>query len=347
MRLLNIVGARPQFIKHSVMQKQFQHYGIEEILVHTGQHCDDMMSSVFFETLQINPPHYHLKSVSLGAMLEALKKELADCDFDAVLVYGDTTSTLAGALYAKERKKLLVHIEAGLRSYDMQMPEEINRVLTDRIADFLFAPTEIALNNLKLEGFWGDRGKGCAYWGGDVMEDAFRFYSKSAICPDGLETSGDFVVCTMHRQSNVDDRQRLEFLLQGLGELQEQIVLPLHPRTLHKIQTFDLTIPTNCVMLPPQGYFEMLWLLQNAKAVITDSGGLQKEAFFAGKPCLVLRDCSEWMELVQKQASILLGNETLPQAYQRMLGLQVAPLDLYGGGKSVDRILSTLKANIR
>lgn len=321
MRVLSIVGARPQFIKHAVIQRKFKEYGISEVLLHTGQHFDLNMSEIFFESLHLSPPQIHLQipttsSLSqLSAMLELMQEKLKGERFDYVLVYGDTTSTLSGSLFAKEMGYALVHIEAGLRSYDMRMPEERNRIVCDHLSDVLFAPNQSAVENLQKEGI-----KGEVVLSGDVMEEGFEVFLPLACKPSEVEIPSEFIFCTLHRQSNVDDEQRLEFLLNGLGEVSGQtpIVLALHPRTKRRIEEFALTLPKNLIILPPQGYLQTLWLISHSQMVFSDSGGVQKEAGFGGKKCLVLREVSEWVELVESGACELLGERGILEAYQEM-----------------------------
>lgn len=347
MRILSIIGARPQFIKHAIMQKALIENGIEEILVHTGQHFDATMSDVFFQSLQMRKPDYYLGKKSLEGMLKELKK--IEAKFDCVLVYGDTTSTLAGALYAKEVNKFLIHIEAGLRSYDMQMPEERNRVLTDRLSDLLFVPTKQALDNLNKEGF-GGKGFGRVVLSGDIMQDSFEYFIHFALPPKGLDEEQEFILCTLHRQSNVDCKERLEFLIDGLNAIsqEQKIIFPLHPRVAKRLREFEIELSNQIVVLPPQGYLQTLWLLKNAQKVLTDSGGLQKEAFFAKKQALILRDVSEWVELAECGACELLGQREVYKAYKEMGEFggvkRDLSIDLYGGGKSVEKIVETLKA---
>lgn len=321
MRVLSIVGARPQFIKHAVIQRKFREYGISEILLHTGQHFDLNMSKIFFENLSLTPPQIHLQTPStsslsqLSYMLSSMQERLEGESFDYVLVYGDTTSTLAGSLFAKENGFALAHIEAGLRSFDNSMPEERNRVICDHLSDILFAPNLSALQNLQKEGVRGE-----VVVSGDIMEEGFSLFLPMAQKPLDVEIPSNFIFCTLHRQSNVDDKARLEFLLQGLDEVSRQIpiILSLHPRTQKNIQNFSLSLPSNLIILPPQGYLQTLWLISHSQMVFTDSGGVQKEASFGGKKCLVLREVSEWVELVESGVCELLGERSIPKAYKEI-----------------------------
>lgn len=321
MRVLSIVGARPQFIKHAVIQRKLSEYGISEVLLHTGQHFDLNMSEIFFESLHLTPPQIHLQIPAssplsqLSMMLELMQERLKEESFDYVLVYGDTTSTLAGSLFAKEKGYALVHIEAGLRSFDLRMPEERNRIVCDCLSDVLFAPNQTAVENLAKEGI---RGK--VVLSGDVMEEGFELFLPMAHKPSDAEIPSKFIFCTLHRQSNVDNQQRLEFLLDGLSKVAEEIaiVLALHPRTKKRILEFGLVLPKNLIVIPPQGYLQTLWLISHSQMVFSDSGGVQKEAGFGGKKCLVLREVSEWVELVESGACELLGDRSIPEAYEEI-----------------------------
>lgn len=342
MRVLTILGARPQFIKHAIVQKKMHIFGFQETLLHTGQHFIPSMSEIFFQELDISPPHLCLNIerrdslLQLSAMLEQMHQRLKGQIFDYVLVYGDTTSTLAGSLFARDRGFPLVHIEAGLRSGDLGMPEERNRLVCDHFANLLFAPTQKALENLKNENI-----KGEAFLSGDVMQESFLHFLPRAKEP--LEPlPQDFILCTLHRQSNVDHQMRLQFLLDGLGSIDQAVVLPLHPRTQQKIKDFGLSLSKNIISIPPQGYLQTLWLIAHASCVLTDSGGLQKEAYFAKKKCLVLREASEWSELIEHRACELLGERSIQEALIALSPFSAPPF-LYGEGKSVEMILSTLK----
>lgn len=308
MRVVTIVGARPQFVKAAVISRAFKAMGIDEKIIHTGQHFDQNMSDVFFTEMQIPKPEYNLDIHGLshgamtGRMLEKIEEILILEKPDVVLVYGDTNSTLAAALAAKKIHIPIAHVEAGLRSFNMRMPEEVNRILTDRISSLLYAPTEQAVKNLKAEGF--DNFNTNIEVVGDVMYDAALFYAAQIKEPI-KET--DFFLCTLHRAENTDDLDRLRSLVEGLNEIHKKskVKLPLHPRTAAIIEKNN--IPLEVDTIPPQGYLEMIQLLKNCKAVITDSGGLQKEAFFFKKPCITMRDQTEWVELVDNGYNVLVG----------------------------------------
>ncbi|ALU75361.1 UDP-N-acetyl glucosamine 2-epimerase [Tenacibaculum dicentrarchi] len=307
-KIVTILGARPQFVKGAVLSRVIKnHREIEEVIVHTGQHFDANMSAVFFDEMQIPKPKYNLNINGLnhgamtGQMLEKIEEILIAEKPDAIVVYGDTNSTVAGALSAKKLHIKVVHIEAGLRSYNMQMPEEINRIITDRIADLLSCPTQVAIDNLKQEGF--DNLAIKIEQHGDIMKDAVEFYGafseeKSTVIADLNLTKNEFVLATIHRQENTDDKQKLTNVFLGLEEINKskKVVMPLHPRTKKMLDVYGLK--PNITFINPVGYFDMLELLKNCNLVVTDSGGLQKEAFFNKKYCIIAREETEWTELV-------------------------------------------------
>jgi UDP-GlcNAc3NAcA epimerase len=316
MKLLTVIGARPQFIKAATVSRVVaDRDDVHEVIVHTGQHYDANMSDVFFDELAIPKPDHHLgigggsHGQMTGRQLEAIEEVLLKEKPDTVLVYGDTNSTLAGALASVKLHIPVAHVEAGLRSFNRKMPEEINRILTDHAADMLFAPTQTAVANLSKEGI--DDGK--VYLVGDVMYDAAMFYRARAKKPawfDDLPVEeGEFVLATIHRAENTDDPERLTNIIAGLGDTGRPIILPLHPRTRAKLADHGVVPAKNIVVVDPVGYLEMVWLEMNCIAVATDSGGVQKEAFFHGKPCITLRDETEWVELVTSGWNTLVGAE--------------------------------------
>lgn len=316
-KIVTILGARPQFVKGAVLSRIIKKYNeVEEVIVHTGQHFDENMSAVFFNEMQIPKPKYNLNINGLshgamtGQMLEGIEKVLEKEKPEVVVVYGDTNSTLAGALAAKKMHIKIVHIEAGLRSFNMQMPEEVNRIVTDRIANLLSCPTNVAVENLKKEGF--DTLPVHIEQHGDIMKDAVEFYGKfskekSTIISDLKLNKGEFVLATIHRQENTDNEQKLKEVFLALEEINKtkKVVLPLHPRTKMKLELYN--IKSTIVFIKPVGYFDMLELLKNCNLVITDSGGLQKEAFFNKKYCIVTREQTEWVELVNHYYAKLAG----------------------------------------
>jgi UDP-GlcNAc3NAcA epimerase len=319
-KIVTILGARPQFVKAAVLSRVISnHQDLEEIIVHTGQHYDSNMSAVFFEEMQIPNPKYNLKVNGLGhgamtgQMMEKIEEILLIEKPEAVVIYGDTNSTIAGALTAKKLHIKVIHIEAGLRSFNMKMPEEVNRILTDRISDLLLCPTSSAIDNLKNEGF--DELSNLVVNCGDIMKDAVVYYShtseeKSSIISDLNLVSNEFVLATIHRQENTEDITKLKAIFEGLERISKtkQVVLPLHPRT--KKILIDNALTYNLKFIDPIGYFDMLELLKNCNLVITDSGGLQKEAFFNKKNCIIAREETEWVELLDNGFARIVGSNS-------------------------------------
>lgn len=354
-RILTIIGARPQFIKASVVSKAIvQADGLEEILLHTGQHFDANMSDIFFNQLAIPKPDIQLDihggshGEMTGRMLIEIEQALLTHKPDRVLVYGDTNSTLAGALAAAKLHIPVAHVEAGLRSFNMRMPEEVNRILTDQISDILFCPTQTALDNLEQEGFAAKSAQVLNV--GDVMQDSALFFAKSAVAPKGFDMLDGFILTTLHRAENTDDPLRLAAIVDALNSIHRSVapvLLPLHPRTRRVIAKAGLTLDVQ--IIDPVGYLEMIWLLQRCGLVLTDSGGVQKEAFFFGKACVTMRDQTEWVELVDVGANELVGADSnlIIQAVTRNLNRIVADnAQLYGGGQSALRIATHLLREI-
>jgi UDP-GlcNAc3NAcA epimerase len=352
-KIVTVVGARPQFIKAATISR------INEIIVHTGQHFDRNMSEVFFEEMKIPVPKYNLSINQLthgamtGRMLEGIEKVCLDEKPDLILVYGDTNSTLAGALAAKKLNIPVAHVEAGLRSFNMTMPEEINRILTDRISDFLYCPSEAAINNLKREGF--DNYPSKFILSGDVMYDAALFYHnlshkivKSAFTND--YNKGDFVLCTLHRQENTDNLNNLTSIIEAINEmsLKIRIVLPLHPRTAALVKKQNIKIKAD--VIEPLSYFQMLIMLENCSFVMTDSGGLQKEAYFFNKFCITFRQETEWTELVDLGVNFLTGpdHRKIVDAWHKIeAGRKIeSQLKIYGDGKAAEQIVNHLLSGI-
>ncbi len=353
MKILTIVGARPQFIKAGALSREFKKYPeIKESILHTGQHHDENMSEVFFREMEIPKPDFNLEVHGLshgamtGRMLEGIEKVILDQKPDYVLVFGDTNSTLAGALAASKLHVKVVHIEAGLRSFNMNMPEEVNRILTDRISNWLFCPTETAIKNLEKEGFqhFDLKVNLC----GDVMQDASLFYAQKAsnAILDKLNlSSGYYVLSTIHRAENTDDKGRLSEIVSALNAINEEVkvVLPLHPRTRKIIA--DRGLKTNFTIIDPVGYLDMITLTSNCRLVITDSGGLQKEAYFFGKFCLTARDQTEWTELIEAGVNKLVGADSkaiIAGWNEKKDKHFVANAALYGGGKACENIAKAL-----
>ena len=345
-KIITVVGARPQFIKAATLSRQFKLLGIEEKIIHTGQHFDANMSEIFFDEMEIPKPAYQLDihGVSHGAMtgrmLEGIEKILMTEKPDGVLVYGDTNSTLAGALAAAKLHIPVIHVEAGLRSFNMEMPEEINRILTDRISNALFCPTDTAVNNLMREGF--DNMPIQIIKNGDVMQDAAMYYAdKAQLKSDIIRKAGlnKFVLATIHRQENTDNPVNLKNIIEGLNAIHKEIpvVVPMHPRT-RNILAQNYQLP-DFTIIDPVGYFDMIMLLKSCEMVITDSGGVQKEAFFFAKHCITLREQTEWVELVDKGFNFLVGSniDKLRDAFDFFRNKQSDfSIDLYGNGKAAE-----------
>lgn len=355
MKIITIVGARPQFIKAGALSREIKkHPEVKEIIVHTGQHFDENMSEIFFREMEIPVPDYNLDIHGLshgamtGQMIEEIERVLLIEKPDTVLVYGDTNSTIAGALAAKKLNIKVAHVEAGLRSNNMKMPEEINRILTDRISDWLFCPTDAAIHNLELEGF---KNIPCSIIkSGDVMEDAALYYSKlagekSSIIELLKLSKGNFILATIHRAENTDDENNLRNIIGAFNIISEttQIILPLHPRTRKKILEYGIN--TNFTIIDPVGYFDMIRLLDQCNLVITDSGGLQKEAFFFNKFCITTRDETEWIELIENNYNVISGadqSKILNYTHQFLNLAFPQKLNLYGNGTACNIICKSL-----
>lgn len=332
-KIITVVGARPQFIKAAALNRAFRlkyANAIKEIIVHTGQHYDQNMSGVFFQELELDPPTYNLEVGSGGhgkqtaEMITALEQVFVSEKPDAVLVYGDTNSTLAGAIAASKIHIPLIHVEAGLRSFNKRMPEELNRILTDACSTLLFCPTDTAITNLEKEGYAierignADMNRPFVYKTGDIMLDNSLYYAKqasqkSSILKELHLEEKPFLLATIHRNTNTDDTEKLNALLSALVELgkkaQMQVIAPLHPRTTKMIQALGshpaLEAGSPIKVIPPAGYLDMCLLESACSMVVTDSGGVQKEAFFFKKPCIVLRPETEWVELLEHKTAIL------------------------------------------
>ncbi|MCB9252282.1 MAG: UDP-N-acetylglucosamine 2-epimerase (non-hydrolyzing) [Flavobacteriales bacterium] len=357
MKIVTIIGARPQFIKAAVVSKMFIRKGIDEILVHTGQHFDKNMSDIFFDEMGIPKPSYNLNISGLshgamtGQMLEKVEEILLKEKPDFTLVYGDTNSTLAGALASSKIHIPIIHIEAGLRSFNMRMPEEINRILTDRISSILFCPTQTAISNLKKEGFENFQAR--MVQSGDVMEDSALMFEKVARnrsnILDILNLRTDqYVLATIHRAENTDNDQNLKALFAGLDEINKltPVILPLHPRTSARVN--QLNIHTSVQIIEPVGYLDMTMLTSNSKLVVTDSGGLQKEAFFFNRFCITLREETEWVELVDNGYNFLAGSHKtkVSKIFMEIKGKTFKKAhNFYGGGTASEFIANYLLEN--
>jgi len=349
MKIVTILGARPQFIKAGSVSREIAKYKeIEEVIVHTGQHYDANMSDIFFDEMKIPKPDYFLgiggksHGAMTGQMIEKIEEVCLKEKPDWVMVYGDTNSTLAGAIVASKLHIKLAHIEAGLRSFNMKMPEEVNRILTDRVSQILFCPTDTAVQNLKNEGY--DNLDVKVVKSGDVMQDGAMFYKNLAQKPS-CDIQENYILCTIHRAENTDDVTRLENIFAALNEIvkEKQIILPLHPRTKKILQESKIDTD-NLTIIDPVGYLEMVWLIDNCSLVMTDSGGLQKEAYFFEKQCITLRDETEWVELVENGFNTLVGADKtkILAAFNNTTMFSDKDLDLYGGGRASENIIQEL-----
>lgn len=349
-KILTIVGARPQFVKAAAFSNSVKQFDqIQEIIVHTGQHYDTNMSKVFFDQMSIPKPNYQLKSGGksngemTGYQLGAIEKILIREKPNWVILYGDTNSTLAGAIAASKLNIPIAHIESGLRSFNMQMPEEINRIVTDRLSTLLFCPTQKAFDNLKNEGFQNFNCKIKIV--GDIMLDAMKLFSSSAHNENPNITG--YALCTLHRAENVENIERLNILFQSLNIIsrQVQIILPLHPRTKEKIQKEKIYIDQNIKILEPLPYNKFVNYIKNSEFIISDSGGIQKEAYFLNKNCIILREETEWMELVERKNNIIGGvsKDEIIEAFNKRKNLnQDFSSPIYGNGSSSNLILETI-----
>lgn len=355
-KIVTIIGARPQFIKASVVSRALRkNETFREIIIHTGQHYDANMSDIFFDQLQIPRPD-HQMNVSggghgsmTGRMLIDIEEILLKEQPAMVLVYGDTNSTLAGALAASKLHIPVAHVEAGLRSSNIRMPEEINRILTDRLSTFLFCPSISSVANLEREGYNTLPGQVCHV--GDVTQDSALMFAEVALDTPPVMHDGPFVLATMHRAENTDDPARLAGFVEALNRVHDQIapvVMPLHPRTLGALKNAELTL--NIDLIDPVGFIDMIALIRGSGLVLTDSGGLQKEAFFFGKPCLTMREETEWIELIEAGVNQLVGpdpNIIVDRANQ-VFGTAVKKDNtLYGGGTASRKIVEILEEAVQ
>lgn len=351
MKILTVLGARPQFIKAAAFSRAIADYdGVEEIIVHTGQHYDQNMSDIFFEEMDIPVPKYKLQTggkthgAMTGQQLEKIEEILLEEKPDLVLVYGDTNSTLAGALSAVKLHIPIAHIEAGLRSFNRKMPEEINRILTDQVSDYLFVPSLGAKNNLLHEGV--DQNK--IFIVGDIMYDVSLYYKEKMIKPDWFDALNlsNFILCTIHRAENTDDVNKLSAIFQGLGLSNKEIILPLHPRTVKKIKEHNITVSENIKIVKPVGYLEMVWLEVHSDLIVTDSGGVQKEAYFHNKRCVTLRNETEWVELVDQRINELVNDDPvqIAKAINKSSSLSFNQ-GIYGDGNTSKLIIEVLMRN--
>ncbi|GGB49086.1 UDP-N-acetylglucosamine 2-epimerase (non-hydrolyzing) [Virgibacillus dakarensis] len=353
MKILTVIGARPQFIKACMLSRMIRSDSkMEEIIVHTGQHYDDNMSAIFFNQLKLPKPDYYLGVGSgshgkqTGKMLMDLEKVMLLVRPDIVLLYGDTNSTLAGSLTASKLHIPIAHVESGLRSFNKSMPEEINRIVTDHLSDWLFCPSNTAIENLKREGI--EKG---VYLTGDIMYDAvlhFKHHAlkQSSILNELSLSKNNYYLATIHRGENTDDPERLKSILEAFQKVNMEVVLPLHPRTKSKINQFNFTdfISSSSIkIVEPLHYFDMLAVASQANAILTDSGGLQKEAYMLQVPCITLRDETEWVETVMAGWNHLVGTDT-QQIVNTVKALQVPKeyVPLFGDGSTSKKIVDIL-----
>jgi UDP-GlcNAc3NAcA epimerase len=349
-KIFTVVGARPQFIKAAVVSRAIRAAGsMQEYILHTGQHYDDNMSDIFFREMSIPLPDFrhalqHKTHGSMtGEMLTVIEEQLVAQKPDTVLIYGDTNSTLAAALAASKLHIPVAHVEAGMRSFDKRIPEEINRIVSDHVSDYLFCTTDEPSNNLRREGI--DTQK--IHTVGDVMYDAVLYYQQQAQKSDLIRAiSAPFYLATIHRQENTNDIAKLKDILHALQELSRAypVILPLHPRTKHLIDENNINT-TGIQVLPPLGYFDILCLLKESLCVITDSGGLQREAYYMSKPCVVVRDVTEWKELVEVGVAIVTGTDQakILNAVKTLSTLNQFPIGLYGNGHAGEKIAAILR----
>ena len=353
MKILTVVGARPQFVKAAAVSRILRETHTE-VLLHTGQHYDERMSEVFFRELGIPEPDYNLEvgsaghSVQTGEMLIRMEPIFEKEKPDWVMVYGDTNSTLAGALVASKLHIPVAHVEAGLRSFNREMPEEINRVLTDHVSQLLFCPAQKAVDNLNLEGVTSG-----VHAVGDVMYDAVLRHSEEAekrssiLSVLGLK-SKQYLLATVHRASNVDDTEKLMGILGTFTMLGETVAFPVHPRTRKAIQTAGFSLGENIKLVDPVGYLDMLWLEKNARMILTDSGGVQKEAYWFGTPCVTLREETEWVETVEAGWNVVVGVERgrILNAVRGFAAPSARP-DLFGDGRASQKIVRLLESETK
>ena len=349
MKILSIIGARPQFVKEAIIQKEIQKYNdIEEIVVHTGQHYDENMSGIFFQVLNMKEPDYNLgingttHGQMTGEMLIELEKIMVKEKPDIVILYGDTNSTLAGAIAASKLKIKIAHIEAGLRQEPKDMPEETNRVVTDRISDYLFVPSAYGLENLKKEGIYEN-----VYFTGDVMYDIYLemapFFDDSLRRKLNLE-NGNYIVMTMHRDFNVDDPKKLQTILEQICDINKEttVVWPIHPRTKSRIENFNLEyLIKDLKILEPIDYLNLMGLTKYCSKIITDSGGYQKESYFADKGAIVIMPDTSWRELTDKGINYLAEPNEIYEMTKKENSKNFEK-GIYGNGDSAKQIIKIL-----
>lgn len=375
-KLLTVIGARPQIIKAAAISRAIKNHfadQFEEKILHTGQHYDTNMSQVFFDELGIPKPDYNLHvgsgshGVQTAKMISGIEEVLVSEHFDGIIVYGDTNSTLAGAVAASKIHVPVFHIEAGLRSFNMSMPEEVNRIVCDQLSSILFCPTQTGIDNLMREGFSGSsakfkNGKGrLVVNSGDVMYDNSMYFAslaeqKSDILPRLGIKPGEYILTTIHRPNNTDESSRLTAIISALLSITERdgikLVLPLHPRTESLLDKnlapgiYETLLSSPWVkIIPPASFFEIIVLERNARIVMTDSGGVQKESFFFERPCVILRPETEWVEIVEHGAGLIADADPvrIVSAYDKLVGTEPKFPPLFGDAHSAEHILETIK----
>jgi len=352
MKIISVVGARPQFIKLAILSKELRE-NHNEIIIHTGQHYDDNMSRYFFEEMQIAKPDYNLNIGSgshgkqTAEMLIGLEDIFLHQKPDVVITFGDTNTTLATGLAATKLNIPVAHVEAGLRSHNREMPEEINRILTDHISDYLFAPTLNAMENIKSENLYGK-----PFLVGDVMYDSLLYYGKiaeqkSRILKNLKLKQKEYILLTLHRPYNVDNIQKLQNIFSALKQTKRFIVLPVHPRTCKMIESTNTIIPENISIIEPLGYLDFIFLQKHSEKIITDSGGIQKEAYLNGIPCITIRPETEWIETVKAGWNVLVGDK-MDQLIENCLHFKPSHNRprYFGDGDSSKKIISILESHL-
>ena len=352
MKIISVVGARPQFIKLAILSKELRE-NHNEIIIHTGQHYDDNMSRYFFEEMQIAKPDYNLNIGSgshgkqTAEMLIGLEDIFLHQKPDVVITFGDTNTTLATGLAATKLNIPVAHVEAGLRSHNREMPEEINRILTDHISDYLFAPTLTAMENIKIENLYGK-----PFLVGDVMYDSLLYYGKiaeqkSRILKNLKLKQKEYILLTLHRPYNVDNIQKLQNIFSALKQTKRFIVLPVHPRSRKMIESTNTIIPENISIIEPLGYLDFIFLQKHSEKIITDSGGIQKEAYLNGIPCITIRPETEWIETVEAGWNVLVGDKK-DQLIENCLHFKPSHNRprYFGDGNSSKKIISILESHL-
>jgi len=352
MKIISVVGARPQFIKLAILSKELRE-NHNEIIIHTGQHYDDNMSRYFFEEMQIAKPDYNLNIGSgshgkqTAEMLIGLEDIFLHQKPDVVITFGDTNTTLATGLAATKLNIPVAHVEAGLRSHNREMPEEINRILTDHISDYLFAPTLTAMENIKIENLYGK-----PFLVGDVMYDSLLYYGKiaeqkSRILKNLKLKQKEYILLTLHRPYNVDNIQKLQNIFSALKQTKRFIVLPVHPRSRKMIESTNTIIPENISIIEPLGYLDFIFLQKHSEKIITDSGGIQKEAYLNGIPCITIRPETEWIETVKAGWNVLVGDKK-DQLIDNCLHFKPSHNRprYFGDGNSSKKIISILESHL-